>query len=147
MASSSGKKGTIGKMFFEVGDDASPTGYTRICPVFSISGFGKTRQLEDVSTFCSEGEVEYIAGRNDGNDVDIELNYIGDDDDVEDLIDFCDEGASGPFRLVNENVTPSKYLAATLVGMKWDIRPKVEGKNSLALGFKISGGIERGSLS
>lgn len=142
-----GKKGAIGKIFFEVGDEASPTAYTRLCPVFSISGFGKTRQLEDVSTFCSEGNIEYIAGRGDGNDVDIELNYVGDDDDVEDLIDFCDEGAEGPFRLVNENVTPNKYLAATLVGMKWNIGPSVSSKNTLTLGFKISGEIDRGVLS
>lgn len=140
-------KGTIGNFFFERGDDASPTAYTRLCPVFSMTGVGKTNALEDVTTFCSEGDREYIGGLADGKSVTIQANYPGDDDDgVEDLIADVEAKRTGPYRIVDENVTPSRYIAMDMAAIDWEIAPSVDSKNVASFEFKISGAITRGTL-
>lgn len=137
-------KGTIGKIFFERGDDGSPTAYTRICPIFSMSGLGKTNALEDVTTFCSEGDKEYVGGLADGKQITIQANYIGDDSDIDQLIDDVEDKRTGPYRVVNENVSPSQVFYFDLAGIDWELQPSVSAKNVISFQFKISGPIVRG---
>ena len=136
----------VGKIFFERGDDGSPTAYTRICPVFSISGLGKTNSLEDVTTFCSDGTREYIAGLADGKEITVQANYDQTDADIAALINDVESSRTGPYRVVVEQASPNKAFQFFLVALDWELQPSVDSKNIVSFTFKISGSIEQISL-
>lgn len=141
-------KATIGKYFLERGNAESPSTYERICPVFSISGVGQTNALEDCTTFCDEGNRTYVSGLADGKNVTIQANYPGSDDDaIETMIEDIENKRTWPYRIVDENVSPHRYLAMDFVGIDWELQPSVDSKNVASFEFKISGAIARGTLS
>lgn len=133
----------VGKIYFERGDNGSPTAFTRICSVFSISGFGKTNSLEDVTTFCSDGEREYVPGLADGSEFTIEANYIQGDSNLGQLITDVETRAVREYRLVVENSAPSATFTFHAVPLSWELAPSVDAKNTISFGFKVSGGITR----
>jgi hypothetical protein len=136
-------KGFIGKIYFERGGDSSPVEYDRICKVFSVSGVGKTNALEDVTTFCSEGDREYIGGLADGKTITVQANYIPDDTGLLALIADVDEARTGPYRIVVAQTAPGIAYQFDAVALDWELQPSVDSKNIVAFQFKISGPIEK----
>lgn len=136
----------IGKIFFERGDDNSPTGYTRICTVFSLPGFGKTNSLEDVTTFCSNGSREYIPGVSDGDEISVEANYDQSDASLIAVQGDIDAKLTRPYRIVIEQYSPNIAYQMFLAGIMWKIKPSPDSKNAIEFNFKISGEIEKVTL-
>ena len=132
----------IGEMFLERGDAGSPVAYTRICSVFGISGLGKTKSLEDVTTFCSGGTREYIGGLADGSEITVNCNYAKANTQLREMIGDVDVGANRQYRLVVGESAPYEHFYMTLVPLGWELGPSVEGKNSINFTFKISGEID-----
>lgn len=137
----------VGKIFFERGDDGSPATFTRVCTVFSMSGLGKNNALEEVTTFCSEGQREYIAGLADGKEVTIQANYDQSDSTLASLITDVETGRVGQYRIVVTQASPNKYFEFAGVALDWDLQPSIDSKNIIAFTIKISGAIVQGTTS
>jgi hypothetical protein len=131
----------IGKIYFERGDDSSPVAYDRICQAFGISGLGKTRSLEDVTTFCDEGNRTYIGGLADGNEITVECNYEQANEKLRTLISDVDGEAARDYRLVVEQASPFEIYTFSAVALSWELGPSVDGKNTISFTFKVSGAI------
>lgn len=62
---------------FGIGDDESPTNYTTLAEVTSISGPGISRDAVDASNMQSPNAFrEKIAGFSDGGEFSLELNFV-----------------------------------------------------------------------
>lgn len=131
----------IGKIFFERGNADSPTSFTRVCQVFGISGLGETNSLEDVTTFCSGGNREYIGGLADGNEMTVEANYEQANSYLTSLINDVKTKTVHEYRLVIEEAAPSETMTFHAVPLSWELGPNVDSKNTISFTFKISGEI------
>jgi len=60
---------------FKLGDSASPIVYTTIGEVVNIGPIGSTAELVEVTNMDSGNDKEYIAGLQDGDEVEIEFNW------------------------------------------------------------------------
>lgn len=133
--------GSVGGIYFNRGDNASPVAYTRICEVFSISGVGEEHALIDATTFCSGGSKEYIAGLSDGQEITIELNYETKNANVDQLIADFKAAVVRSYTVTSETTSPHETFAFDALPRKWELKPSVDNKNIAAFTFKISGGI------
>jgi len=132
----------VGKVFLERGDTGSPTAFTRVCQVFGISGFGQTNALVDVTTFCSEGNREYISGLADGSEVTINCNFETDDAVLQAMIADVQAKTTRELRLVaNDGVHTALTFLFFGVCLSWELGPSVDNKNTINFTFKISGNI------
>jgi hypothetical protein len=129
----------IGQIFFERESDNSPGEYERICEVYEISGIGETNSEEDVTTFCSEGSREYIAGLSEGANPSITCLYKQANAAIQSLIDDVKGKANHNYRLAVEESSPTEYFTMEMVPLSWELGPNVETKNSIVFGFRISG--------
>lgn len=135
----------IGKIFFERGNSDSPTSFTRVCQVFGISGFGESNSLEDVTTFCSGGNREYIGGLADGSEFTIEANYEQATSPLTSMITDVKTKTAREYRLVIEQASPSETMTFHAVPMSWELGPSVDAKNTISFTFKISGEVVIGT--
>lgn len=131
----------IGNIFFERGDGGSPEAYERVCEVFSIGGVGETNALEDVTTFCSGGFREYIAGLSDGEEMTIEANYGTSNTLSRQMIDDVKAKANRNYRLVIEDGSPQVTLSYAGTPLSWTLNPSVDSRNTISFTVKISGQI------
>lgn len=131
----------IGKIYFERGNADSPTSFTRVCQVFGISGLGETNSLEDVTTFCSGGNREYIGGLADGNEMTVECNYEQATTAISNLINDVKAKTVREYRLAIEQASPSETMTFHAVPLSWELGPSVDGKNTISFTLKISGEI------
>jgi hypothetical protein len=129
----------VGDIFFERGDGASPEVFTRICQVFSISGVGESNDLVDATTFCSAGSREYVGGLADGEEISIEGNYEQGDVNLLAMIQDVKDKATGNYRIVVEDESPSEIFSFAALAMSWALNPSVDGRNTITYGLKISG--------
>ncbi len=131
----------VGGWGFFIGGAGSPTVFTQICPVFSISGVGKTNELIDSTTFCSGGVKEYIPGLADGTEMAIEANYEPADTGLADFISAVNNKQTRDFQLVVTDGTTTKTFTLRAAALKWEIGPSVDNKNTISFSAKISGDI------
>src|SRR4029077_10345627 len=115
----------VGKIFLAVGDGASPETFTRYCEVDSISGVGVKNALVDVTTFCSEGNMEYIPGLSDGSEVTFSANYSQSEDTQDDLMDDVDAKNTRHFQLQIDGTSPQKVFSFSMAMISWELNPSV----------------------
>ena len=135
----------VGKMYLERGDAGSPVAYTRVCQVFGISGLGQVNSLVDVTTFCSNGNREYVGGLADGTEITLEANYETDATQLDEMITDVKNKAVRDFRVVCDddgdgNADKTFYFSGTCLG--WTLNPSVDNRNTISFTVKISGDIE-----
>ena len=134
----------VGKMYLERGGTGSPVAYTRACQVFSLSGLGQTNALVDATTFCSDGDMEYIAGLADGQEVTLECNFVPKADDAtrDEMIADVRDRLTVPLRVVidsNGDGVADETLYFNAVALSWRLNPNVSGRNTIAFTYKMSG--------
>jgi hypothetical protein len=135
----------IGRWKFRLGDQASPELYQDIEEVFSISGLGKTNQLEDVTNFDSPvGTMEYIAGLADGSEITIECNRIPDaspNTEQENMIAAVNAQLNRNFQIAYVGVSPEETFTFVGVPLSWTVTPSPTNRNTITFTVKISGDI------
>ena len=139
----SASKAFVGKMYWAVGNGASPEVFARYCEVDAISGVGQKNSLVDVTTFCSNGVMEYIGGLADGKEVTIGANYAMDEPIQEGLIDDVENKVTRNFELQIDGASPFKTLKFSLAMIDWEIDPSVAKQNVVKFIGKITGAIVR----
>jgi len=133
----------VGKVFLAVGDGASPEVFTRYCEVDTISGVGVKNALVDVTTFCSEGNMEYIPGLSDGSEVTFSANFAMVEDIQDDLMDDVDAKATRHFQLQIDGASPARVFSFSMAMISWEIDPSVSKQNVIKFIGKITGPIVR----
>lgn len=132
----------VGGIYFERGGDGSPMTYTRVCEVFSISGLGETNALVETTTFCSDGNREYIGGLADGTEVTIEANYDDASSGLVQLINDAKAKVVHDYRVVVEDGgSPQTTLTFEAIPLSWTLNPSVDDRNTISFTYKISGAI------
>lgn len=132
----------ISKFKIKLGSTASPSVYTAIEEVFSISGLGKTNSLEDVTNFDSpEGTMEYIAGLADGAEITIQANYSPAGTQQIAMVSAVNTGTNRQFQLAYTGVSPEKTWTFEGVPLSWQIVPSPSNKNTIQFTVKVSGDI------
>lgn len=133
----------VGKVFLAVSDGASPPNYTRYCEVDSISGVGVKNALVDVTTFCSDGNMEYIPGLSDGSEVTFSGNYSMSNTIQEDLMNDVDNKATRGFELQIDGSSPNRKFVFLMAMLSWELDPSVSKQNVIKFVGKITGKITR----
>lgn len=131
----------ISNFKLKLGQADSPETYNDVEEVLSITGFGKTNDLLDVTNFDSPaGTKEFIAGLADGAEITAECNYIG-GTEQDALRTAIDAGSTRNFQIVNTNQSPSETFAFAAVCLSWTIEPSPTEQNRISFGLKITGAI------
>ena len=123
----------------DIGKWALSIGADEIGEILSISGFGTSNNLVDVTSFSSPaGRSEYIAGLADGSEVSLECNRVPADAGQTALIAAVRAGDTDTFTLVYDGTTTYTFDA---VCMMEEIAPGLTEQNKLNFSLKISGDI------
>lgn len=137
----------IGKTYLSIGSGSSPETFARYCEIDSISGIGTKNALVDVTTFCSDGFMEYIAGLSDGAEITFNANYVLDMPDralQEGLIDDVEDKNNRRFQVQIGDGSPSEeVMEFTLAMLSWEFDPDVKKQNAIKFTGKITGRILR----
>lgn len=140
----------VGKAYLAVGNGGSPETFARYCEVDTMSGLGQKNALVDVTTFCSGGVMEYVAGLSDGSEFSWGANYaIEDDGDgglaVQDgLIDDVEAKVNRNFTVTfGDSSPPEKIFTFKLAMLSWEITPSVSKQNVIKFTGKVTGQIAR----
>lgn len=131
----------------------SPTVYLRVCDATTISGIGKTNSEEDSTTFCSNGNREYIAGLTEGSQLSVDLNYVISSEVRRLLMQAVDDRATIQMRLVvaPDDTTPETVLADDadadeiywfdVAALSYALNPNATAKNTMTWTGRITGEI------
>jgi hypothetical protein len=136
-------KAFIGQFYIEIGDGASPEAYTRYCEVHDIKNLGVKNTLVDVTTFCSGGRMEYIAGLADGGELTFAANYSLSNATQELLMDDVDARDNRAFQVTVGDNSPHKVFSGILAMLSYDIAPNVAKQNIITFIGKITGQLLR----
>jgi hypothetical protein len=123
---------------------SSPTLYTAVPEVFSISGIGQTNDLVDVTNFDSAGNREYIGGLADGQEVTIEANYVPEHASFAQqsgLISDVTSKLTVDFQLLHTATSPNVLFSFSLAMLSYVINPSVDNRNTITFTGKISGSV------
>ena len=135
---------TIGGFKVYMGTAASPSVMsTAIEEVISVSGVGRTNQLEDATNFDSpSGTKEFIAGLAEGDEVIIECNYLYTGNAQQLLVMAAvDARSTRTFRLAYINSSPEKRFKFDLALLGWKVTPSATARSQISFTGKISGTI------
>ncbi len=131
----------------------SPTIWHRVCDATAIGGIGKTNSEEDSTTFCSNGEREYIAGLSEGSQLTVDMNYVISSLVRRALMQGVDDRATLAMRLVvdPDTTTPEVALADDaeadeiyyfdVAALSYMLNPNATAKNTMQFTGRITGGI------
>lgn len=122
----------------------SPTVYTAIPEVFSISGVGQTNDLVDVTNFDSAGSREYVGGLADGQEITIEANYVPEHASFaqqEGFITDVVNKTTRNFQLLVTGSSPNVLFAFAAACLSYVINPSVDDRNTITFTAKISGAV------
>lgn len=132
---------TISSFKLALDNADSPYTYTDVEEVLSLSGFGKTNDLLDVTNFDSPaGTREFIAGLADGAEITAECNYTG-AAKQDALKTAVDNGETRSFRVTNSNPSPVETFTFLAVCIGWTIEPSATEQNRITFTLKVSGDI------
>lgn len=131
----------VGKFFFERGDGGSPEAFERLCQAMNINGLGETNDLVDVTTFCSNGNREYISGLADGQEMTVEANYESGDALITAMINDVKNKTNKNYRVIEDNGSPETVYSFAGTPLSWVLNPSVDDKNTISFTIKISGEI------
>jgi PDZ domain-containing secreted protein len=133
-----------GGLTFKVGDGAGPEVFTTLEEVKSVSGFGKTNELVDVTNFSSANNTkEYISGLADGAEITVECNRRNTTATVQNqLIDDVDDQESARnIRITWTDGTTSKQYDFAVVCLSYTYGPSIADANKITYTLKITGDI------
>jgi hypothetical protein len=131
----------ISQFALQLGNAASPEVFATIEEVLSLSGFGKTNELIDVTNFDSGLVKEYIAGLADGAEITVEANYYQAATQQAALRSAVDLGATRNFQLINQVPSPDETFSFAAVCLSWTIEPSPTEQNRISFTLKITGDI------
>jgi hypothetical protein len=133
----------VGKIYLAVGNGASPEVFERYCEIDSMSGIGGKNALVDVTTFCSDGYMQYIPGLSDGTEVTFSGNYSMNDPIQEGLMDDVDNKVTRNVQIQIDGSSPNKTFDMALAMLSWELDPSVSKQNVIKFVGKITGPIIR----
>lgn len=133
----------VGKVFLAVGNGASPEVFARYCEIDSMAGIGVKNDLVDVTTFCSNGNKEYVGGLSDGKEVTFGANYSMSETIQEGLMADVDSKATRNFEVQVDGASPAKTFKMSMAMLDWEFNPSVSKQNVIKFIGKISGPIVR----
>lgn len=134
----------VGKAFLSVGNGASPEVFTRYCEVTDIGDMGEKNDQVEVTTFCSDGFKQFIAGLSEGQEQTFTGNYSLDNTTQDDLIDDVANKRNRSFQLSFGDDSPvTKVYSFTLAMLSWAITPSVSKQNVVKFSGKQTGPIVR----
>jgi len=135
----------IGGLTFKRGDGGGSEVFTAVNGLFSLSGFGKTNPLVDVTDFDSAAR-EYIAGLADGSEITAEFNNDIDtatNTQLVNLIGDVDDKTNRNIQIVDTDGTNTDTYDFAVVPLSWVINPNFEDKNTITFTLKITGSITK----
>jgi hypothetical protein len=112
--------------------------------VKSLSGFGKTNELVDVTNFSSPNNTkEYISGLADGAEITVECNKRNTTGPIQtQLIDDVDDGESARnIRITWTDGTTAKQYDFAVVCLSYTYGPSLADANKITFTLKITGDI------
>jgi hypothetical protein len=134
----------IGKAFLAVGDGDSPEIFATYCELTEIGDFGEKNDQVEVTTFCSGGFKEFIAGLSEGQEVTFTANYSLDNATQEQLISDVQNKVTRSFTLTFGDDSPSsKVFEFQLAMLSYAITPSVSKQNVIKFSGKQTGQIVR----
>jgi hypothetical protein len=122
---------------------SSPTVFTEVEEVFSISGLGQTNDLVDATHFGSGGNREYIPGLADGEEVSIECNLVGGAEQQSAFVDDVKNKVTNNFQVLYTASSPNVLHEFAAACISYVENHSVDGRNTITFTIKISGDIER----
>jgi hypothetical protein len=131
----------ISQFALQLGQADSPETFQTIEEVLSLSGFGKTNELIEVTNFDSGLTKEYIAGLADGAEITAECNYYQAATNQQALKTAVDAGSTRNFQLVNQVPSPDETFSFAAVCLSWTIEPSPTEQNRISFTLKITGDI------
>lgn len=131
----------ISQFALQLGQADSPETFQTIEEVLSLSGFGKTNELIEVTNFDSGLTKEYIAGLADGAEITAECNYYQAATNQQALITAVDAGSTRNFQLQNQVPSPAEVFSFAAVCLSWTIEPSPTEQNRITFTLKITGDI------
>lgn len=139
----------IGGVLFKHGDAASPEVFTSVNGLISLSGFGKTNPLVDVTDFDSTAR-EYIAGLADGTEITAEFNedlVSGTNTKLVALCTAVDNKTNFNAQITvsdsGNSPTNTDTYSFAVVPLSWVINPSYDDKVTRTVTMKISGAITK----
>lgn len=133
-----------GGLTFAVGNGAGPEVFTTLEEVKSVSGFGKTNELVEVTHFSSPNNTkEYISGLADGAEITVECNKRNTSATVQNqLIDDVDaQQDSRNIRITWTDGTNSIQYDFAVVCLSYTYAPSIADANKITYTLKITGDI------
>lgn len=136
----------VGKVYLAVGDGASPENFSRYCEIDSISGIGEKNALVDVTTFCSDGFMEYVSGLSEGTEVTFGANYVKKSASEDRLIQQglildVQNKVRRHFTVEIGDDSPMDTMYLSMAMLSWELAPSVAKQNAIKFVGKISGKI------
>lgn len=136
----------IGGLQFKLGDGGDPTEvFTKINGLVSLTGFGKTNPLVDVTDFDSTAK-EYIAGLADGSEVTTEFHYdaaAATNTQLEALQTAVDNKTNKNVQVTVSDGTNTDTYDFAVVPLSWVVNGGPEEKGTISFTLKISGAITK----
>lgn len=129
----------IGDFEFRIGDSSSPEVFTKVAEVLSISPFGRTNPLLPVTNFDSGGSQEYIAGLADGDEVTLEVNFIGGNTSQQDFAKKVRVGTNFNIQIVYTGASPNLVFASAVTPIRGAVAPSATEQNRRLFAVKLSG--------
>jgi len=133
----------VGAAYLAIGNGDSPEVYTTYCEIDTIGGIGEKNDQVEVTTFCSGGTKQYVAGLSDGNEVSFSANYSLTNEQQEQLITDVNNKANRSMQLTMGNDSPQRVFQFLVTMLSWEIDPSVSAKNTIKFTGKITGPITR----
>lgn len=136
-------KAFVGNVILYVGDGASPEAFVPYCEIDDVGGIGAKNDQVEATTFCSDGDKEFIAGLSEGNEASFGANYSLDDDVQEGLIDDVENKVNRSFQIRAGKNSPQRVFTFVLAMLSWEFDPAVSAQNKIKFTGKITGPIVR----
>lgn len=136
-------KAFVGKFYLEIGDNASPEVFTRYCEVSSLKGLGVKNDQIEVTTFCSGGAKEFIAGLSEGQEMTFGANYSLDNATQDLLMDDVDDKVDRHYQIVVGDDSPHKLFSGVMAMLSYDVAPDVQKQNVVTFVGKQTGPLLR----
>ena len=131
-----------GGFTFNVGDGASPEVFSLLEEVTGVSGFGKTNETIDATSFDSGNTRENIAGLADGAEFTVDCRRIHTVSNKQDaVIAFVDAGSNFNVQILWTDGTTLKTYDFTVTAVGYDYAPSYEDTAGISFTLKISGDI------
>jgi len=131
-----------GGITVKIGDGAGTEVFSNLEKVTDVSGLGVTNSLIDVTSFDSNGSMEYIPGLADGETISVECNQVLDATVQLALIaDVVGGTQSRNIEIVATDGVNTTTYSMAVVPLSYTANPSISDKNTLSFSLKISGAI------